>query len=209
MESARAKVLLRSERPETASMSPMKNLRALSAWVLPRRRRLHDGTSLDAPGRDRMLEPLCVVAIIMLLLAFAFDAYLPALKRFMLTEAASMTAGYKVAIAEELAVRGALPQAIETGDTARRPIGKYFDEITWSNGEIVLTLGAVTAAGMLPDAELAGAVPLTLSFRVARTETGNRLALLCGLAEPPPGFTAAPTRFTTVPARFLPSHCRI
>jgi hypothetical protein len=127
----------------------------------------------------------------------------------MLTEAAYMSTGYKAVIAEELAVRGALPQDIETGDNRRRPIGRYFDEMTWTNDEIVITLGAVTAIGMLPDAELAGALPLTLSFRVARTETGNRLVLLCGLAQPPRGFTAAPARFTTVPAAFLPTHCRI
>ena len=187
----------------------MKNLRALSAYVLPRRRRLSNGIALGAPGRDRMLEPLCVVAIVGLLLAFAFGSYIPTLKRFMLTEAVNMTAGYKAVIAEELAVRGALPRDIETGDNGRRPVGRYFDEMTWYDGEIVVTLGAVAATGMLPDAELAGALPLTLSFRVARTETGSRLVVLCGLAEPPPGFTAAPARYTTVPAAFLPAHCRI
>ena len=62
---------------------------------------------------------------------------------------------------------------------------------------------------MLPEAGQAGTSPLTLSFRFARTETGSRLVLLCGIAEPPPGFTAAPPRHTTVPAEFLPYHCRI
>jgi hypothetical protein len=187
----------------------MKRLRTLPAYVLPRRRWIGNGIALGAPGRDRLLEPLCVVAIVGLLLASAFWSYIPALKRFMLAEAAYMTTGYKAVIAEELAVRGAPPRDIETGDNGRRPVGRYFDEMIWYDGEIVFTLGAATAIGMLPDAELAGALPLTLSYRVARTETGNRFVLLCGLAEAPPGFTAVPARYTTVPAAFLPAHCRI
>jgi hypothetical protein len=187
----------------------MKNLRALSAYVLPRRRRLQNGIALGAPGRDRMLESLCVVAIVMLLVAFAFDSYIPALKRFMLTEATNLPVGYKVRIAEDLAVRGVMPQMLEAREVGAPFRSRYFDEFAWQDGEFVFTLGAATAAGMMPEAEMAGALPLTLSFRVARTETGSRLVLLCGLAEPPPGFTAAPARYTTVPAAFLPAHCRI
>jgi hypothetical protein len=190
-------------------MSAMKGLSALSAYVLPRRRRLRNGIALRAPGRDSMLEPLAVVAIVMLILGFACVSYIPALKRFMLTEAAGLAAGYRTAIAEELAVRGVLPQDIETGDNGGRPAGRYFDQSTWAGGEVVFNVGAVTAVGMLPDADLVGAMPLTLSFRVARTETGDRFVLLCGLAEPPPGFTTAPARYTTVPTAFLPTHCRI
>jgi len=187
----------------------MKGLRALSAYVLPRRRCLCNGIALRASGQDRMLESLCVVAIVGLLLAFAFESYVPMLKRFMLTEAANLTAGQKDRIAEAMAVRGVVPRTLETSDSARRPVSRYVDELTWRDGEIVFTLGAATAAGMLPEAELARASPLTLSYRVARTESGNRLVLLCGIAEPPPGFTAAPTRNTTVPVEFLPTHCRI
>jgi hypothetical protein len=187
----------------------MKILRALSVYVLPRRRRLRSGIALGAPGQDRMLEPICVVAIIMLLLAFAFDTYVPALKRFMQTEAVTLTAPYRDRVVEAMAVRGVLPQTIETRESGQQPGGKYFVDSIWQDGEIIFTLGAATAAGMVPDAELAGALPLTLSFRFARTATGNRLVQLCGLAEAPPGFTAAPARNTTVPAAFLPTHCRI
>lgn len=186
----------------------MKIPRALSAYVLPRRRQLRNGTALVEPGRDRMLETLCVVAIVGLLLAFAFQSYIPTLKRFMLTEAANLTVSYKDRIAEAMAVRGVMPQTLETSERSRRPDSRYFDESAWQDGEIVFTLGAATAAGMMPEAELAGASPLTLSFRFARTATGSRLVLICGIAEPPPGFTAAPPRHTTVPAAFLPYHCR-
>jgi hypothetical protein len=187
----------------------MKKLRALSAYVLPRRRRLRNGIALGEPGRDRMLESLCVVSIVMLLMAFAFDSYIPALKRFMLTEAAYLTAPYRDRVAEAMAVRGVMPQTLETSEVGRRPVSRYFDDLAWQDGEIIFTLGAATVVGMMPDAELAGALPLTLSFRFARTATGNRLVLLCGVAEAPPGFTAAPARYTTVPAAFLPAHCRI
>lgn len=209
MQSACAQVLLRSEQPETATMGAMKILRALSAWVLPRRRQLRNGIALGAPGRDRLLELLVVVAIVMLVLGSAFASYFPALKQVMLTEAANLTVQYKTAIAEELAVRGALPQDIETGDNGSGPVGRYVDQSTWSGGEVVFTVGAATAVGMLPEADLVGAMPLTLSFRVARTETGDRFVLLCGRAAPPPGFTTAPARYTTVPTEFLPTHCRI
>jgi hypothetical protein len=187
----------------------MRGLRALSAYELPRRRRLSNGIALGEPGRDGILESLCVVVIVGLLLASAFGSYIPMLKRFMLIEAANMTAGQKDRIAEAMAVRGVLPRTLETSDSARRPVSRYFDELTWQDGEIVFTLGDATAAGMTSEAELAVALPLTLSYRVARTESGNRLVLLCGIAEPPPGFTADPTRHTTVPAEFLPAHCRI
>jgi type II secretory pathway pseudopilin PulG len=184
-------------------------LRAISAYVLPRRRLLRHGIALNATGRERLLESLCVVAIVALLLGFALESYIPMLKRFMLTEAANMTAGYRVEIATAIAVQGVLPQALTTSDSDKQPVSRYFDGMTWYDGEIIFALGAETAIGMLPEAELAGVLPLTLSYRVARTATGGRLALICGLAEPPPGFTAAPARYTTVPAEFLPTHCRI
>jgi hypothetical protein len=187
----------------------MKRLRALSAYVLPRRRRLRNGIVLGAPGRDRMFETLCVVAIVMLLWAFAFDSYSPTLKRFMVSEAANLTGPYRDRVAEAMAVRGVMPQTLQTGDSGAPTDPKYFDELVWQDGEIIFTLSAATATGMMPDAELAGALPLTLSFRFALAATGNRLVLLCGLAEAPPGFTTAPARYTTVPAAFLPAHCRI
>jgi hypothetical protein len=187
----------------------MKIVRALSVYLLPRRRRLRNGVSLDAPGRDRMLEPICVVAIVMLLMAFAFDSYVSALKRFMQTEAVNLTAPYRERVVEAMAVRGVMPQTIEARVSGQQPVGKYFVDSIWQDGEIIFTLGTATAAGMKPDAELADALPLTLSFRFARTATGNRLVQLCGFAEAPPGFTAAPARNTTVPAAFLPTHCRM
>jgi len=190
-------------------MDVSRSIRALFAYVLPRRRRLRNGMALGEPGRDRMLETLCVVAIVGLLLAFAFQSYIPTLKRFMLTEATNLTGAYKTRMAEAMAVRGVMPQTLENSEIGARPDSKYFDDLAWQDGEIVFTLRADLAAGMLPEAELAGAPPLTLSYRFARTPTGNRLVLLCGIAEPPPGFTAAPTRHTTVPAAFLPYHCRI
>jgi type II secretory pathway pseudopilin PulG len=190
-------------------MSVMKRLRALFPYVLPRRHRLRNGIALGAPGRDAMLETLCVVAIVGLLLAVTVPSYIPMLKRFMLTEAASLTVGYKVRIAEALAVRGAMPEMLEPSEVATPTRSQYFDEFAWQDGEIVFTLGARTSVGMLPEAAIASAPPLTLSFRFARSATGNRLVLLCGLAEAPPGFTAAPARHTTVPAAFLPAHCRI
>lgn len=187
----------------------MKSLRALSAYVLPRRHRLRNGIALRAPRRDAMLETLCVIAIVGLLLGFAVPSYAPGLKRFMLNEAAVLTAGYKVRIAEALADPGLIPELLEASEAATPSRSRYFDDIAWQDGEIVFTLGTSTSAGMLPEAALAGAPPLTLSFRVARSANGNRFVLLCGLAEAPPGFTAAPARHTTVPAAFLPAHCRI
>jgi hypothetical protein len=187
----------------------MTSLRVLSTYVLPRRRRLRNGIALGAQGRDRMLEPLCVVAIIMVLLAFALDSYLPALERIRSTEATNLTLPYRERVVEAMAVQGVMPQTIEMRESARRPGGKAFVESTWQDGEIIFTLAAAAAAGLMPDAELAGAQPLTLSFRFARTATGNRLVQLCGIAKVPPGFTAAPARHTTVPAAFLPAHCRI
>lgn len=195
-------------------MDVNRNIRALSAYVLPRRRRLRNGIALGEPGRDRMLETLSVVAIVGLLLAFAFESYIPMLKRFNLTEALNLTGASQVRMAEAMAVRGVMPQTLEASEISggfgsRRFDSRRFDDVTWQDGEMVFTLSAETAAGMLTEAELAGPAPLTLSFRFARTETGNRLVLLCGIAEPPPGFTAAPPRHTTVPAAFLPYHCRI
>jgi hypothetical protein len=191
----------------------MKVPRTLSAYVLPRRRRLRNGISLGEPGRDRMFETLCVIAIVGLLLGFAFESYIPMLKRFELTEAANLTGATQVRMAEAMAVRGVMPQTLETSEISggygsRRFDSRRFDSVAWQDGEIVFTLRAETAAGMLPEAALAGTLPLTLSFRFARTATGNRLVLLCGNALPPPGFTAAPPRHTTVPAAFLPYHCR-
>jgi len=190
-------------------MSAMKSLRALAAYVLPRRHRLRNGIALRAPGRDAMLETLCVVAIVGLLLAVAARSYAPAVKRFMLTEAVTLTVGYKVRIAEALADPGAMPELLDPSEVATPTRSQYFDEFAWQDGEIVFTLGARTFVGMLPEAAMAGAPPLTLSFRFARSATGNRLVLLCGFAQAPPGFTAAPARHTTVPAEFLPAHCRI
>jgi type II secretory pathway pseudopilin PulG len=186
----------------------MKDIRTLCAYVLPRRRQLCNGVALGKPVRDRMLESLCVVAIVMLLLAFALDSYLPALKRFMLVEATNLTVGYKERIAETMAVQGVMPQTIELQETAQRPLGRNVARAVWQDEEIVFTLGARTANGMMPDAGLAGAPPLTLSYRMARSATGDRLVLLCGFAAAPPGFTAAAARHTTVPALFLPHHCR-
>jgi type II secretory pathway pseudopilin PulG len=190
-------------------MSAMKSLRALSAYLLPRRHRLRNGIVLAASGRDPMLETLCVVAIVGLLLAVTARSYTPMLKRFMLIEAASLTIGYKVRIAEALADQGVMPEMLETSEVATPTRPRHFDELAWQDGEIVFTLRATTSAGMLPEGAMAGAPPLALSFRFARSATGNRLVLLCGLAEPPPGFTAAPARHTTVPTVFLPAHCRI
>lgn len=187
----------------------MKSLRALSAYVLPRRHRLRNGIVLAASGRDEMLERLCVIAIVGLLLAFTVRSYTPMIKRFMLIEAVNLTVGYKVRIAEALADPGVMPEMLDPSEVATPTRSRYFDEFAWQDGEIVVTLGASTSAGMLPEAAMAAAPPLTLSFRFARSAAGNRLVLLCGLAEPPPGFTAAPARHTTVPAAFLPAHCRI
>ena len=192
----------------------MKGLHALSAYVLPRRRQLRNGIALGEPGRDRMFETLCVIATVGLLLGFAFETYVPMLKRFDLTEAANLTGASQVRMAEAMAVRGVMPQTLETSEViggygSRGFDSRRFDNVAWQDGELVFTLSAETAAGMLPEPELAGAVPLTLSYRFARTATGNRLVLICGIAEPPPGFTAAPPRQTTVPAAFLPFHCRI
>jgi hypothetical protein len=54
-----------------------------------------------------------------------------------------------------------MPQTIETRESGQRTVGKYFVDSTWQDREIIFTLGAATAAGMVPDAELAGALPLT------------------------------------------------
>jgi hypothetical protein len=187
----------------------MNRFRTTSAYVLPRRRQLQNGIALGDTGRERMLEPLCVVAIVAVLVAFALASYFPTVKRFMLTEASNLTGPYKDRMVEAMAVRGVMPQTLDTGAMRARVGSSYFDDLAWQDGEVVFTLGARTAAGMLPESAPAGAPPLTLSYRFARTDTGNRLVLICGLAEPPPGFTAAPARHTTVPAEFLPAHCRI
>ena len=194
---------------DSVAFAGIMGIRAISAYALPRRRRLRDGIALNEPGRERLLESLSVVAIVALLLGLALESYIPALKRFMLTEATNLTLPYRVEIAEAMAVRGSLPQVVETSEDGKQPLSRYFDQRVWYDGEIIFSLGAETSIGMMPDAELAGALPLTLSYRVARSETGGRLVLLCGLAEPPPGFTAAPPRYTSVPAEFLPANCRI
>lgn len=186
----------------------MKSLRPLSPYVLPRRHRLRNGIALGATGREPMLETLCVVVIVGVLLAVAVGSYIPTIKRFMLTEATNLTVGYKVRIAEAMAVPGVMPETVETSELGVSQT-RNFDEVTWQDGELVFALRAATAAGMLPEAEGAGAPRPTLSYRFARTATGNRIVLLCGLAAAPPGFTAAPARHTTVPAAFLPAHCRI
>jgi hypothetical protein len=198
------------------TMDVRKVLRALSPYALPRRRRFRNGIALGEPGRDLMLESLSVVAIVALLLGLTFQSYVPTLKRFMLTEASNLTVAFKIRMAEAMAVRGVPLQTFDAsegsglfGSDSVRFDARNFDDVAWQDGEIVFTLAAATAIGMMPDAELAGALPLTLSFRVARTESDNRLVLLCGLAEPPPGFTADPARYTTVPVEFLPAHCRI
>jgi len=184
-------------------------LRAISAWFLPRRRRLDNGMSLNARDRGGFPETLIVIAIVCFLLACAAESYRPALGKAAMTEAASLLALYKTELHADLAVYGRLPGAPLAHEQHRRTNGRYFSELEWRDGEIVAGLeqrlsALIEASAAMPESS----DPLTLSFRVARSPDHGQLVLLCGLAEPPPGFDAAPPRQTTVPSAYLPSFCR-
>lgn len=101
-----------------------------------------------------------------------------------------------------------LPATIVTGETGKQGIGRVIDRVDWRDGEIVFALRTDIPAGRAgPDGAAAG-LPLELSVRAARNAAGTRLFFLCGFAEPPPGFTAAPAVHTTVPPHRLPGFCR-
>lgn len=177
--------------------------RALSVWFLPRRRRLGNGVGLEPLGEDAFLETLAVIAIIAVLVAFAYESYRPVLHKAAMAEAANLMVVDKTEIATELAVTGRLPETIPTRDSPFNSGGKYFAAVDWRDGEIVLPLRHDALRGAM------AADTLTLSFRVARAPEPGPVLILCGNSRAPDGFEAAPVRHTSVPSQFLPFFCRV
>lgn len=183
--------------------------RVLSAWLLPRRRRLGNGVRLEPRGDDSFLEGMVVLAIVAILVALAFATYRLAPTRAAMSEAANIMIAFKVEIATELAVTGRMPETILPWEPPAEFSGRYFSGLEWRDNEIV----APFRSGIMPavDASLpfANAEPWTLSFRVARSTELGRPLILCGHADPPPGFEVAPPQHTSMPEEFLPFFCRI
>lgn len=151
---------------------------------------------------------LAVVAIIIFLVAYATDAYRPAIVKSAMTEAANLTAGFKAEIAVDFAVHGRLPERITALDFNPSG-GKYFSGFEWRDDELVASLQPEFWRRITGGPPPAGQEPLTLSFRIARTPEVGRLLFICGQASPPPGFDAPPVRHTTVPEAYLRFFCRI
>jgi type II secretory pathway pseudopilin PulG len=184
--------------------------RALSVFLLPRRRQLREGIVLSPRNPEGWLETLAVIAIVGLLVAFAFDGYRFAVVKASMTEAANLMGTFKIDIATDLAVYGRLPDAVPSLEAHRQDGGKYFSGFTWQDDELVTSLRSKFATQIAAELQVPiDEQPLTISFRFAVTPEPSQRVILCGLATPPPGFTAAPVRHTTVPEAYLPSFCRI
>src|SRR5688500_8396164 len=91
-----------------------------------------------------LIELMIVVAIIGILAAIAIPAYQDYTIRSQVTEGLNLAGGVKVAVAESYAQNGTFPVGlveaglVDTAGNATVPSGKYVDNLSITNGTIIV-----------------------------------------------------------------------
>ena len=155
-----------------------------------------------------LIELMIVVAIIGILAAIAIPAYQDYTIRAQVTEGLNLASDLKAGVGEFFANEGAWP--VDQTDLGIDEIksGKYVEDVSVSNGTIVITFGGAANDNLVSSGE-------TLSIRPMVSANGD-VVWLCGyntgadanpaLEDPDSGASDADS--TNVLEKYLPQSCR-
>ncbi|GAB4262451.1 MAG: pilin [Methylomicrobium sp.] len=138
-----------------------------------------------------LIELMIVVAIIGILAAVAIPAYQDYVARSQVTEALSLAAGPKTAVAEYWSAKGEMPSDNATAGVADTITGNYVASVTiGTDGVIIAKMKDTGVSSGIADGELA----------ISPVTTSGAIQWSC---------TASHTEITTpLAAKYIPSSCR-
>jgi hypothetical protein len=162
--------------------------------------RLYRAGLMGRPQRGRLLEALLVSLIVGVAIFEAFRGLQPALSKFGMLNAISLSRAELTDTIVGMAATGVPPEAVVSSPRANAD----FASPRWQDGELVFP----AAARLLRRIDRTERDGAELAFRVGRAPVSGATVWLCGTESPPPGFEAAPATHTTIPSRYLPHFCR-